>query len=318
MNQYSAAFDAVASAVRLPVERWGGDATTRYNWQLDVYNSASDWYFSTDPNSNTGYPDSSEFNSTVLRDRDAGVKTMGTVPMIGWTTKRQRGCGYSVAKYGAQKEVNPYNSDCGKGVRLDGSQIENNDPNDTSIPIGPQFAKDWIKYLVRRFGDIDLAEEAVQDAFIVAVQRWPSDGLPPSPAGWIITTARNRAIDRFRREASREYRHAQAALLYRAASRDWMPIHADPAVAREAGFERPISHGLNNLGLACRAILKACAPGRPERLRALAARFVAPGLPGDTVRIELFDRDGATLAFRATAVERGVRLLDRGSCELHG
>jgi len=153
MNQYSAAFDTVASAVRLPVERWGGDATTRYNWQLDVYNSASDWYFSTDPNSNTGYPDSSEFNSTVLRDRNAGVKTMGTVPMIGWTTKRQRACGYSVAKYGAQKEVNPYNSDCGKGVLLDGSQIENNDPNDTSIPIGPQFAKDWIKYLVRRFGD---------------------------------------------------------------------------------------------------------------------------------------------------------------------
>jgi RNA polymerase sigma-70 factor (ECF subfamily) len=51
------------------------------------------------------------------------------------------------------------------------------------------------------------------DAFIVAVQRWPSDGLPPSPAGWIITTARNRAIDRLRREASREDRHAQAVLL---------------------------------------------------------------------------------------------------------
>jgi RNA polymerase sigma-70 factor (ECF subfamily) len=70
-----------------------------------------------------------------------------------------------------------------------------------------------VAVLVRRFGDIDLAEEAVQDAFIVAVQRWPSDGLPPSPAGWIITTARNRAIDRLRREASREDRHAQAMLL---------------------------------------------------------------------------------------------------------
>ncbi len=67
--------------------------------------------------------------------------------------------------------------------------------------------------LVRRFGDIDIAEEAVQDAFTAAVQRWPMDGLPPSPAGWIITTARNRAIDRLRREASREDRHAQATLL---------------------------------------------------------------------------------------------------------
>ena len=68
--------------------------------------------------------------------------------------------------------------------------------------------------LVRVFGDIDMAEEAVQDAFTAAVQRWPSTGLPPSPAGWIITTARNRAIDRLRREASREDRHAQAALLH--------------------------------------------------------------------------------------------------------
>ncbi|GAA5010105.1 sigma-70 family RNA polymerase sigma factor [Actinopolymorpha pittospori] len=70
-----------------------------------------------------------------------------------------------------------------------------------------------VAVLVRVFGDIDLAEEAVQDAFAAAVQRWPDDGVPPSPAGWIITTARNRAIDRLRREASRDDRHAQAALL---------------------------------------------------------------------------------------------------------
>jgi RNA polymerase sigma-70 factor (ECF subfamily) len=71
-----------------------------------------------------------------------------------------------------------------------------------------------VAVLVRVLGDIDTAEEAVQDAFTRAVERWPSAGLPPSPAGWIITTARNRAIDRLRREASREDRHAQAALLY--------------------------------------------------------------------------------------------------------
>ena len=70
-----------------------------------------------------------------------------------------------------------------------------------------------VAVLVRAFGDIDLAEEAVQDAFTVAVQRWPSTGLPPSPAGWIVTAARNRAIDRFRREATRDDRQAQADLL---------------------------------------------------------------------------------------------------------
>ncbi|WP_238598540.1 RNA polymerase sigma factor [Saccharothrix sp. ALI-22-I] len=71
-----------------------------------------------------------------------------------------------------------------------------------------------VAVLVRVFGDIDIAEEAVQDAFTEAVRRWPATGVPPSPAGWIITTARNRAIDRLRREASRDDKHAQAALLH--------------------------------------------------------------------------------------------------------
>jgi RNA polymerase sigma-70 factor, ECF subfamily len=70
-----------------------------------------------------------------------------------------------------------------------------------------------VAVLVRSFGDIDIAEEAVQDAFTVAAQRWPDTGLPPSPAGWIITTARRRAIDRLRSETAREDRHARAALL---------------------------------------------------------------------------------------------------------
>ncbi|GAA3466190.1 hypothetical protein GCM10018965_007420 [Nonomuraea roseola] len=70
-----------------------------------------------------------------------------------------------------------------------------------------------VAVLVRAFGDIDLAEDAVQDAFAEATKRWPAAGTPPSPAGWIITTARNRAIDRLRRESSRDERHAQAALM---------------------------------------------------------------------------------------------------------
>ncbi len=70
-----------------------------------------------------------------------------------------------------------------------------------------------VAVLVRSFGDIDVAEEAVQDAFTVALQRWPADGTPPSPSGWIITTARNRAIDRLRREASRADRQEAAAAL---------------------------------------------------------------------------------------------------------
>jgi RNA polymerase sigma-70 factor (ECF subfamily) len=71
-----------------------------------------------------------------------------------------------------------------------------------------------VAVLARVFGDIDIAEEAVQEAFATALDRWPGRGIPPAPAGWIITTARNRGIDRLRREASRDDRHAQAVLLH--------------------------------------------------------------------------------------------------------
>jgi RNA polymerase sigma-70 factor, ECF subfamily len=83
----------------------------------------------------------------------------------------------------------------------------------TAAGIEDVFRREYgraVAVLVRLLGDIDAAEEAVQDAFTTAVRRWPSSGLPPSPAGWIITTARNRAIDRFRREGSREARHVEA------------------------------------------------------------------------------------------------------------
>jgi RNA polymerase sigma-70 factor, ECF subfamily len=81
-----------------------------------------------------------------------------------------------------------------------------------------------VAVLARVFGDIDIAEDAVQDAFAEAARRWPAAGLPPSPAGWIITTARNRAIDRLRREAARADKHAQAAL-----------VHASAEAEEEAG-----------------------------------------------------------------------------------
>ncbi|HEY7323325.1 MAG TPA: RNA polymerase sigma factor [Streptosporangiaceae bacterium] len=74
--------------------------------------------------------------------------------------------------------------------------------------------------LIRFLGDIDSAEEAVQDAFTVAVARWPSAGEPPNPGAWIVTTARNRAIDRLRRESVRTERHAQAHHLYAAGAAD--------------------------------------------------------------------------------------------------
>jgi len=86
-----------------------------------------------------------------------------------------------------------------------------------SRPVERVFREEYgraVAVLVRSFGDIDLAEEAVQEAFAAALQSWPDGRPPPSPAGWIITTARNHAIDRLRRDAKRAQKHAEAELIY--------------------------------------------------------------------------------------------------------
>jgi len=99
---------------------------------------------------------------------------------------------------------------------------------DLALDIAQVFREEYgrsVAVLVRVFGDIDVAEEAVQEAFATAVERWPVAGPPPSPAGWIITTARNRAIDRLRREAAREDKQAQAVLLNAAS---FAPVEEGP------------------------------------------------------------------------------------------
>ncbi|MCA0242702.1 MAG: MaoC family dehydratase N-terminal domain-containing protein [Proteobacteria bacterium] len=103
---------------------------------------------------------------------------------------------------------------------------------------------------------------------------------------------------------------ARAALIYRL-SGDYNPIHADPAMARKAGFERPILHGLCSLGVATRAVLRAACGDDPARLRSLALRFASPVYPGETLVTELW-RDGEFVSFRTRVAERGVVVLNNG------
>jgi len=107
----------------------------------------------------------------------------------------------------------------------------------------------------------------------------------------------------------------QAALLYRLASRDYMPTTPTRSLLNRQVSSAPISHGLNTFGLACRAILKCILPTEVHRMRTMAVRFVAPAFPGDTIRIELFKRREG-VSFRAWAVERQTLVLDRGHCTL--
>ncbi len=148
---------AIASELQLPVNRWGGNATTRYNWKLDTSNRASDWYFENIPDSNPNpgqLPNGSNTDRFVEGNITTGADSIVTVPLIGWTPKsRAYACGFSVAKYGAQESTDPWRSDCGNGKRKsDGSLITGNDPADTSIAIGPDFVGDWVNHLVSRYG----------------------------------------------------------------------------------------------------------------------------------------------------------------------
>ena len=139
--------------------------------------------------------------------------------------------------------------------------------------------------LVRLFGDIDLAEEAVQEAFAVAAERWPATGVPPNPGGWIVTTARNKALDRLRRESSRYGREAQAALL-RAA--------AEP---QEVG---PVQDDRLRLIFTC------CHPAlAAEAQLALTLRLIAGLQTGEIARAFLVPE--ATMAQRLVRAKRKIR-----------
>ncbi|HPD29935.1 MAG TPA: glycoside hydrolase family 44 protein [Phycisphaerae bacterium] len=149
----------MAAELSLPINRWGGNATTRYNWQLDTSNRASDWYFENIPDSNPNpgqLPNGSNADRFVEQNLATGTDSLITVPLIGWTPKdRAYACGFSVAKYGPQQKTDPWRPDCGNGVRTDGTYITGNDPADTSIAITPAFVSDWIAHLAGRYGTAD-------------------------------------------------------------------------------------------------------------------------------------------------------------------
>ena len=148
--------EALASTINLSVRRWGGNATTRYNWQLDTANRASDWFFENIPEENadpTQLPTGSAADRFIEQDRRTGTKTLLTMPLIGWTPKsRDRACGFSVAKYGPQQQTDTWQADCGNGLDSNGDPLTGNDPTDTSMPIDPSCVQGWIHHLTQRFG----------------------------------------------------------------------------------------------------------------------------------------------------------------------
>ena len=106
----------------------------------------------------------------------------------------------------------------------------------------------------------------------------------------------------------------EMALIYRW-NADMNPLHADPEIAKKAGFPRPILHGLATFGVAGHAILRTMCGYDPARFKSIAGRFSAPVYPGETIRTEMW-RDGPIVSFRARLVERDVIVLNNGKAEI--
>jgi hypothetical protein len=143
----------------LSVVRWGGDATSRYNWKLFTYNSANDYYFEDFGYSEIGDTDSVKYIEDV---KAAGSNPLMTMVMLPWVAKSS-GWSFSVAKYGAQCSTDPYNSDAGNGVKTDcATDITGNDPNDANVPLldqpgtndppGSVYRNQWAPALATAFG----------------------------------------------------------------------------------------------------------------------------------------------------------------------
>jgi len=170
MNYYSLD-PAAAKAVNLSIDRWGGNATSRYNYLLDVTSSASDWYFENQVGLPGGTTANSSFNKMVTDDAANGTRTLGTVPVLGWVAKDSTSCSFPTSTYPNQQKVDTWRG-CGNGFYNQGSggcsspngcNVTGNDPTKTSTAVDSTFVGNWVSFLVGKFGKAANGGVAVYD-----------------------------------------------------------------------------------------------------------------------------------------------------------
>jgi hypothetical protein len=168
MNAYGLE-TTTATKANLPVARWGGDNTSRYNYQLKATNSASDWYF--ENQNGTGIWPTGYFNDLVTSASGIGAKTLGTVPVLGWVAKDTTSCSFPLSTYPNQQSVDSTRN-CGNGVYPEGvsgctnsagCNITGNDSTVTSTAEGPSWAGSWVTSLVGSFGTAAAGGVAIYD-----------------------------------------------------------------------------------------------------------------------------------------------------------
>ena len=132
------------------ISRWGGNSTSRYNWRNGFTNTGSDYFFE-----NVRFTPGAD--AFIDARSGVGADTVLTVPMLGWVSKDSPAqhpfaCGFKVSKYGEQRKTDPFDHNCGNGIRPNGQRIRNNDPHDTSIGATQQFDRTWVEHLVASHG----------------------------------------------------------------------------------------------------------------------------------------------------------------------
>jgi hypothetical protein len=156
-NVYGVAHATTAQLAELnaPLNRNGGNNTTRYNWQLNADNRGNDWYY--ESIADTSATAGERGDTFIANAKAANASAMLTIPTIEWVAKvgsgRSKLAGFSIAKYGAQSGNDwQWFPDAGNGVRTNGSFVTGNDPNDANVPSNSTFQQGWVQHLVSRWG----------------------------------------------------------------------------------------------------------------------------------------------------------------------
>ncbi|MHB0971785.1 MAG: glycoside hydrolase family 44 protein [Thermoanaerobaculia bacterium] len=194
---YGVAFANTAELLELnvPLNRSGGNATSRYNWRINATNRAGDWYFESIADGPA--IEGRAADDFVTQSRAGAAEPALTIPMVGWVAKlgasRSILPSFSVAKYGPQQSTDPWFPDAGNGVALNGTKVTNNDRSDASVPADEAFHAGWIEHLVSTWG----ASTAGGLRFLILDNKpslWHETHRDVHPAGAGMDELRDRTI----------------------------------------------------------------------------------------------------------------------------
>src|SRR5579884_2515486 len=147
------------ATLNAPLNRWGGNSTSRYNWQIDAHSAGSDWYFETYSDGSGTPGGSADAFVAATRSLSSSAEPMFTIPMIDYVANLGAGRstleGFSVKKYGAQTATDPWNSDAGNGVSAaTGRNITGNNPLDTGVANSTAIQQAWVRHFVNSYGAV--------------------------------------------------------------------------------------------------------------------------------------------------------------------